>query len=189
MEQFNLEKWLKDKSLKVVTRRGNSVRIICTDRKHGEDELPIVFLEENNGGEFLLTCRKDGRSDNYDTQYDLFFADEEEELTEFEKMLRYVLECYSGHEFASESEIETLKLNAKSLLDLARKELKPEFDKEIDKMLAETDKIVYQKGRQDALKDFPKWKKITDATNLSLTISNGEYYLTLEDLESLPKEE
>lgn len=76
MEQFSLEKWLQDKSRKIVTRRGNPVRIICTDRKHGKDDLPIVFLEEIECGEFLLTCRDDGRSDNYDTQYDLFFADE-----------------------------------------------------------------------------------------------------------------
>lgn len=79
MEQFSLEKYLENKSRKVVTRRGNPVRIICTDRKHGEDELPIVFLEEIFNGEFLLACTKDGRGDyHYDSQYDLFFADEEE---------------------------------------------------------------------------------------------------------------
>ena len=41
MKQFSLEKWLENPSRKVVTRRGNPVRIICTDRKHGEDTLPI----------------------------------------------------------------------------------------------------------------------------------------------------
>lgn len=79
MEQFSLEKYLENPSRKIVTRRGNPVRIICTDRKHGEDELPVVFLEQCHNGEFLLACRKDGRSDTYDTPYDLFFADEEEE--------------------------------------------------------------------------------------------------------------
>lgn len=85
MEQFSLEKYLENPSRKVVTRRGNPVRIICTDRKHGEDNLPIVFLEQCHNGEFLLACRKDGRGDTYDTPYDLFFADKEEGLTEFEK--------------------------------------------------------------------------------------------------------
>ena len=88
MQQFDLSIWLQDKSRKVVTRRGNPVRIICTDRKHGEDELSVVFLEESPDGigEFLLSCRADGTCDNYDTPYDLFFADEEG-LTEFEKQL------------------------------------------------------------------------------------------------------
>ena len=87
MEKFSLEKYLENPSRKVVTRRGNPVRIICTDRKHGEDELPVVFLEEcSNGGEFLLSCKSDGTSgEHYATQYDLFFADVKEklELTEF----------------------------------------------------------------------------------------------------------
>jgi hypothetical protein len=87
MEQFNLEEYKKNPNRKVVTRRGNPVRIICTDRKHGEDDLPIVFLEEcSNGGEFLLTCRNDGSCDNYDTQYDLFFADEEGETIDDKEM-------------------------------------------------------------------------------------------------------
>ena len=86
MEKFDLSLWLKDKSRKVVTRRGNPVRIICTDRKHGEDDEPIVFLEQCNKGEFLLSCRKDGRSEIYDTPYDLFFADEEEKTIDDKEM-------------------------------------------------------------------------------------------------------
>ncbi len=65
--------------------------------------------------------------------YAHYFANEnhneEEELTEFEKMLRHVLECYSGYEYASKSDIDTLKLNAKTLLDPARKELLKDLPK------------------------------------------------------------
>ena len=80
MEKFNLEEYKKNPNRKVVTRRGNPVRIICTDRKHGEDDLPIVFLEEfSNGGEFLSTCKSDGTANyHYATMYDLFFADEDD---------------------------------------------------------------------------------------------------------------
>jgi hypothetical protein len=120
MEQFNLDKWLQDKSRKVVTRRGNPVRIICTDRKYGEDDLPIVFLEQCHNGEFLLTCRNEGRCDNHDTQYDLFFADEKEELTEFEKAVRNILARYISN---IDCFPETIKSEAKALLDLARKEI------------------------------------------------------------------
>lgn len=120
MEQFSLEKWLQDKSRKVVTRRGNLVMIICTDRKYGEDNLPIVFLEQCHNGEFLRACRKDGRGDTYDTPYDLFFADEKEELTEFEKVVQSML---NEPHF---QDIEAVKQFSKTLLDLARKEIRKE---------------------------------------------------------------
>lgn len=171
MEQFSIEKYLENPSRKVVTRRGNPVRIICTDRKHGEDELPVVFLEECNGGEFLLTCKSNGRSDNYDTQYDLFFADEEE-LTEFEGgLFSLVSEFWQKYALLKEEVdiAELVKENSKELLDLAKKEL---------------------------LKDFPMWKKCDD--NLSYShigglnnrylIKNG-YCIKISDLETLPKEE
>lgn len=92
-------------------------------------------------------------------------------------MLRYVLECYSGYEFASESEIETLKLNAKSLLNLARKEL---------------------------FGDLPKWKKAEETICLPDgavkidedgkiicmdAVCEGEYFIMLQSLKSLQKEE
>lgn len=122
MQQFDLSLWLQDKSRKVVTRRGNPVRIICIDRKHGKDDLPIVFLEENNGGEFLLTCRKDGRSETYDTPYDLFFAGEEG-LTEFEKAVDNII---NYPHFQDE---QAVKQFSKALLDLARKELLKDLPK------------------------------------------------------------
>ena len=84
------------------------------------------------------------------------------------------------------------------------RELQPDFDEEMERMLAETDKVVYQKGQQDALKDLPKWKK-ADTTmsckgliclshgdmrfpHYANEILKGEYYLEFDDLEKLPKE-
>lgn len=125
MEQFSLEKYLENPSRKIVTRRGNPVRIICTDRKHGEDELPIVFLEECHNGEFLLTCRKDGRSDTYDTPYDLFFEDEENtELTEFEKAIYIdictIVTACDGKVYGDKELKPIVKGIAEQLIDLAR---------------------------------------------------------------------
>ena len=225
MEQFDLEKWLQDKSRKVVTRDGRPVRILCTDAK-AKDGCCIIAAIETDGEEEGYQFYKDGRAyfskSCIEDCADLFFADEEpesieipfgakdsefvrdeyyipegceariegnkviiekiqkEELTEFEKMLRHVLECYSGYEFASKSDIDTLKLNAKMLLDMARKEL---------------------------LKELPKWKKVTEhklfnhyvcvMTNnsfpfifLEKEVHIGDYYyIDLEDLKNLPKEE
>ena len=206
MEQFSLDKWLKDKSRKVVTRRGNPVRIICTDRKHGEDDLPIVFLEENNGGEFLLTCRNDGRCDNYDTQYDLFFADEGEKLTEFEKELQIII-SEASHWTSDDGSMSTycqfgdkeIKKISAQVLDLARKEIKKEFkDEEYFRLITEH----YKQGKQDALKDLPKLEKTKDCIDPTIPImytntpsmkSYIEYHgykLCINDVfDKLPKEE
>ena len=79
MEQFSLEKYLANPSRKVVTRAGNSVRILCTDRK---GNYSIIALVENcdSTEETLYTYKKDGYcgyalSDNDD----LFFALEKHE--------------------------------------------------------------------------------------------------------------
>lgn len=201
IEQFSLEKYLENPSRKVVTRRGNPVRIICTDRKHGEDNLPIVFLEQCHNGEFLLACRKDGRSDNYDTQYDLFFADEDEELTEFEKaMIQFSHERNSLIQFEHTKE----KINAhlylysEKLLDLARKEIRKERQEKLGtiEMPIDVTEPYYIKGKQDALKDLPKWKYINQIQlgNHYAHIANGiispsGYFISYDDLETLPKEE
>lgn len=196
MEQFSLEKYLENTSRKVVTRRGNPVRIICTDRKHGEDESPVVFLEEINGGEMLLTCKSDGRSDNnYDTQYDLFFADDE--LTEFEKALSEFIQklTFNGNVLPSKD----IKGYAKSLLGLARKELRKGQQEKLGtlEMPIDVTEPYYIQGKQDALKDLPKWKKCTGSTGPFIDYNaKGEEYLYLKDyvikiseLEKLPKEE
>lgn len=170
MKQFNLHEWLQDKSRKVVTRDGRPVRIICTDRKSrsgnivglvGEYESLIYVW--NNDGKHIVSEIPDN---------DLFFADEEEELTElteFEKaMIQFSHERNSLIQFKHTPE----EINAhlyrysEKLLDLARKEI---------------------------LKDLPKWKKITKREQNYLAygyLSNEEYYLSVKELiKNLPKEE
>ena len=73
MKQFNLEEYLKNPSKKVITRDGNSVRILCTDAK---GNFPIVALVEiHNGAESVLRLEENGHFYN-DTEdsHDLFFA-------------------------------------------------------------------------------------------------------------------
>ena len=79
MEHFNLEKYLKNPTRKVVTRDGKSVRIICTDRR--DLNFPIVALiEKDSGGEVIYAHTKDGICCNTcPTTYDLFFAPEKHE--------------------------------------------------------------------------------------------------------------
>ena len=80
MEQFNLEKYLKNPSRKVVTRGGQNVRIICTNRR--DLNFPIIALIENESGlgETTIYYTKDGKFYfNSSTDFDLFFTPEKHE--------------------------------------------------------------------------------------------------------------
>lgn len=87
MQQFDLDTWLKNKSRKIVTRDGRPVRIVCWDVK---SISPIIgIIQDRLGGEFARNYALNGRySPQNETEYDLFFVDEEDELTEFND------ECY-----------------------------------------------------------------------------------------------
>lgn len=87
MEQFSLDKWLENPQRRVVTRDGRPVRIICTDiRSH----FPIVAaIKLEVGNEFIQDYDPKGRSNlSKNEDSDLFFADEKENLTEFDKEIK-----------------------------------------------------------------------------------------------------
>lgn len=235
MEQFNLDKWLKDKSRKVVTRDGRATRIICWDAKSSKPIVALILtrsISQRQFDELTVSYFNDGTyyGGAQDDFLDLFFADEEQ-LTEFEQELRYWIGqslcnyenngCISDN--MSDSVNIYLEAASKKLLDLARKELEkdiehsavefaksymedvnPSFEKvkeseELWKWKMSCLKGVnkaYAKGEQDALKSLPKWKKVDSNPakfqyNLQGTrlYKDGEYYIELSDLETLPKEE
>jgi len=176
MEQFSLDKWLQNKNRKVVTRRKNPVRIICWDRKHGGDDLPIVFLEKSNGGEFLSTCKSNGREGIFDTPYDLFFADEEEKLqsieipfgakdSEFIKDEYYIPEGCEARIEGNKVIIEKIQKKEVSefeigLLDFADDWELVEVDSEkMDAVIHKHSQILLSLAKKEILKDLPKWKK------------------------------
>ena len=77
MKEFNLEEYIEDPTLKVVTREGKPVRIICTDK---QNKYPIVALIMDNGVEETVNFNKDGLVLECDiTKYDLFFVPEKKE--------------------------------------------------------------------------------------------------------------
>jgi hypothetical protein len=168
MEQFNLDKWLKDKSRKVVTREGKPVRIICWDLKCN---TPIIAaIQWNQEREDCYCYNTVGWCANNEGELDLFFADEEEELTEFEKRIYNLINFSDTDNCPS---VEEVKEEAEILLDLARKEF---------------------------LKDLPKWKKDSNnLSSLIYTLDNrGDgriflcrkgYAININELLNLPKEE
>lgn len=202
-QKFDLSLWLQDKSRKVMTRTGESVEIVLTD---WGDPFPILGRIGNSGDPIIWLS--DGRSDMDAKLHDndLFFADEEEELTEFEKAISEFIQklTFNGNILPSKD----IKGYAKSLLDLARKELQPDIDKELDEAYKTRDEVVYlegyDRGKQDALKDLPKWKKATknkefdkhvllfqdeESVVLTTELYKGEYYIEEDDLKTLPKED
>ena len=73
MRPFNLDEYLKNPNLKVTTRDGRNVRIVCTDRK--SDTFPIVVLIEGCYQENICAYTKDGLySHGIECACDLFFA-------------------------------------------------------------------------------------------------------------------
>lgn len=90
MKQFSLEKWLQNKSCKVVTRSGHNVRILCTDQR---GNMPIVALVEFETLDGVQMFYSDGKNESH-REYDLFFADEEEKTIDDTEMnsLAYLTE-------------------------------------------------------------------------------------------------
>ena len=81
MEEFSLEKYLKNPNRKIVTRDGKSVRIVCTDRKFEflNVQYPVMALiksfdDDNN--EYAFNFTSEGLEQCGNNNTDLFFAPE-----------------------------------------------------------------------------------------------------------------
>ena len=143
MEQFNLDIWLQDKSRKICTRDGRPVRIICWDAKvdiRQKDYHIIALIDNGSHGEDIFYFNKQGVE--FFKREELFFADEEESMTEFVIRI-YNLIISDPHNYPS---IKEVKEEAEILLDLARKEIQPEID---EKLKEEYDR-GYSIGKFDA---------------------------------------
>jgi hypothetical protein len=168
MEQFNLEKWLQDKSRKICTRDGRIVRIICWDLKCNTPIIAAIQWSQEREDSYCYDTA--GRCANNVGELDLFFADEKDELTEFETRIYNIINFSDPDNRPS---IKEVKEEAEILLDLARKEF---------------------------LKDLPKWKKDSNnLSSLIYTLDNrGDgriflcrkgYAININELLNLPKEE
>ena len=75
MKQFNLQEYLANQNRQVVTREGQKVRIVCTDRA-GLNAKPIVALITlPNGDEVIKTFWDNGiETAGSEDKNDLFFA-------------------------------------------------------------------------------------------------------------------
>lgn len=116
MQQFSLEEYLENPRRKVVTRDGREVEIYYSPNSR------ILLIGATTSDNEIHQYTKDGfQCDTFNqAKNDLFFADEEDELTEFEKWIYDLINPSDPDNFPS---IKEVKEEAKILLDLARKEL------------------------------------------------------------------
>ena len=75
MEEFSLEKYLKNPNRKIVTRDGKSVRIVCTNKL--DNNYPLVALVHDGDSEICYSYTIFGKlytNQHSDTELDSFFA-------------------------------------------------------------------------------------------------------------------
>jgi len=212
---------------KVVTGDGRPVKIVCWDKKVFGGRFEIVGLVPTHQGDtetVQLYC-PDGThiASSCRENFKLFIITPGPELSEFEKAVG--LEIFD--EPFEERHIKVIKEESAKLLALARKQLikdgyviekkafhdavekvAPEVMKEVsDKVdMEEALRLGYEKGRADALKDLPRWRKWENGAcgngrGIPLAIVKrglngyelvdalgiqGEQYIILSDLEKLP---
>lgn len=182
-------------------------KIVCWT--YNGDNL-IVIVTNPDGDETGLIYTPNGKHKAFAPKVDsdLFIITPEPELTEFESAIESYIKAYTGIiQTASAA-----KQWAKELLELAKKELLSYHDEsnpQIEAMadleraiscngkiplwLVERFKEEREKGKADALKDLPRWKKLTLGLNTSflgyrneLELFYKDKVIALSELEKLP---
>ena len=206
---------------KVETKVGCPVRIVCWDMICELPILGLVLLNDEKAEEIAVGFTNEGTNLLGEPLYDkLFIVTPEEELTEFEKAIKDMIKPYAAWPD------DIFKEESAKLLFLAREQFikdgyvieKKAFHDAVEKVdpgiMKEVSKNVdmteYEKGRAEALKDLPRWKKAerdVDAGTIDFAVFHkndggdhedwfsveatnrlykDEYYLELSDLKKLP---
>lgn len=175
---------------KVETRDGRPVRVICWNAKMNH---PIVALTmDKKGDETYFGTSTDGYywSNMEGSNYDLFIVTPE---SEFERaIIKYRPQSDSQ---------ETIQRIAAELLALAKEECKSQIESDFREIIHN----AYEKGKNDVLKDLPRWRiwkngacgnsdghpiaLVYGAGRISFVSclgANGEKYIILDDLKKLP---
>ena len=193
MEQFSLEKYLENPNCKIVTRDGRQATILKCNAEN--TRFPIIGTIITNGIEEPYSWTENGGTmipEFGEIQSDIFFANEENGLTEFERELEMMMVSFSngnlGSDVRKEMPKQMLHDYAHRLLDLARKEILEEFRSREELFY----KNGFEIGRESALKDLPKLRK--DCFHNITSVVDGRlyyngYYIDINELEKLPKED
>lgn len=107
MKQFDLKEYLANPAMKVVTRDGCPVRILCTDKKSYNEQI-VGLIMSDTGMEYIFTWTQQGKQCiNMNTPNDLFFAPETHEgWANLYKWVNKDCAYYMGSIFNSKAEAE-----------------------------------------------------------------------------------
>lgn len=187
---------------KVVTAKGQSVRIICLDRSTTYWKIIALVLAPDGKTENPFTYDVNGNESDgclHNHELDLFIITPEPELSEWQTLIsgclqkHGLLDCGAADRIAKESTAE--------LLALATEELKKTFV-----LLHKEDyQTAFDLGKAEALKDLPRWREwgngaagnsdghpialVSGAGGIrfvSILGTAGEKYIMLNDLKKLP---
>lgn len=129
LTKFSLEEYIAHPEKKVVTRDGRRVEILSVTCKVRESQPILAQIECAKKSFTLEYYYKNGTA--LDKNHNLFFADEEPEFTEFEKKLWEIMKAEGSPigsiEKFTENDKRCFHLYGEKLLELAKKQLIPEF--------------------------------------------------------------
>lgn len=147
---------------KVVTDVGEPVEVVKWDCK---GKCPILAVIDD--GDTQDSCFYDENGVSYSGKECIYILTNELELTEFERELDSCVENIQNS--YGDDRKRNIRFYADTLLEIARKQLESEFQQAYESGKATAERIDksaqewYEKGKQDALKDMPKWKRpVTD---------------------------
>lgn len=103
MRQFGLEEYLKNPNRKVVTRNGQSARIICTDKIGKNKPVVALVYDEYREEEYGYNYYSNGKIRlQEDNNLDLFFAPTKHEG--WQNIYRDYDDYYGGDIYSTEQE-------------------------------------------------------------------------------------
>ena len=153
---------------KVVTSTNKPARIICWDRVANDGQFKdlklCVLINDEICGESCYYYHLSGKPWLGNRDGDLFIMTDQPELTEFEQELIKIMKEEGSPIGAdtskyTEGDIAAMHSYSERLLALARKQLQPEIDAEIDKAYKNADAVQYERGKANALKELYSGKE------------------------------
>lgn len=158
-------------------------RIVCWDFNSTELIACVNYGDREDALEYDSSGKHIGKSVR---RPDLIIITPEPELSEFEKKFQKIISDWQGDSSPFEDNMSyLLHKDAAELLELAKKEL------------CESGEVTdwYAKGRKEALKDLPRWKKHEEASDKLAMVWNDfatpwldwrGHRIAVRDLEKLP---
>lgn len=181
----------------------------------------IIGCVRRKGKDRIYAFQENGVHTVSDEDDRLFIVTPEPEMSEFEKALDDTIRSYRCDSEKDEDggilDYQSwIKRKATSLLDLAKQQLLQSgelltqehheklmevlnnaYEEELEKAYKNADEVQYRKGREDALKDLPRWRKCekpfdspSNCGYNGVNLINHGYALSIDDAYTkLPKDE